>query len=153
MTVRLPILSALAAGALAILAVPAAASAQPVTQHVEDARLTYLRKDHLCELRLGGFISLTKPENNPTQADLDLMREIYALADRIIYDSAILAEQVGPEADKRVIDELLPAWYAALKHGDGQPDKAAILRADLTPGLRDCVEHAQTLSKPPASWK
>ena len=151
MSVRLPILTALAAGAL--LAAGPPASAQPVTQPVEDARLHYLRKDHLCELRLGGFISLTKPENSPTQADLDLMREIYEVADRIIYDSEILAKQVGPEADKRVIDELLPAWYAALKHGDGQPDKAAILRADLTPGLRDCVEHAQTLPKPPASWK
>ena len=150
MSMRLPILSALAAGAL--LAAGPPASAQPVTQHVEDARLHDLRRDHLCELRLGGFIGLTKPENTPSQADLQLLRETYAVADRIIYDSEMLAKQVGPEADKRVIDDLLPGWYAALKHGDGQPDKAAILRADLTPGLRDCIEHAQTLPRPPRSW-
>ncbi|MBP7648520.1 MAG: hypothetical protein KA085_07325 [Phenylobacterium sp.] len=140
-------MSTLAAGALLAAAPPA--SAQPVTQHVEDARLYYLRKDHLCELRLGGFIGLTKPENNPSQADLDLMREVYAVADRIIYDAQVLAKQVGPEAAKRVVDDLLPAWYAGLKHGDGQPNKAAILRADLTPGLRDCVARGQTLADRP----
>lgn len=145
MSVRNRSLPALAAVVLAVLAAGAPASAQPA----EDARLYYLRKDDLCQLQIGGFISLTKPENNPTQADLDLMHEIYGVADRIIYDSEVLAKQVGPEAAKRVIDGLLPAWYAALKHGDGQPDKAAILRADLTPGPRDCVDRAQTLVNRP----
>lgn len=153
MTVRLPILPALAAGVLVVLAAAAPASAQPVTQPVEDARLYFLRKDDLCQLRLGGFISLTKPENRPSQADLDLMDEIMSVADRIIYESEVLAQQVGPEAAKRVVDDLLPAWYAGLKHGDGQPNKAAILRADLTPGLRECIARGQTLAKPPASWR
>lgn len=149
MKARNSTLSGLVAGVLAAIAMGASASAQPVTQPVEDARLYYLRKVNLCQLQIGGFMALTEPENNPTRADLELMDEIAAVADRIIYDSEVLAKQVGPEAEKRLNDELMTAWYATLKHGDGQPNKAAILRAELTPSLRDCIARAQTLVKPP----
>nr|QQZ48630.1 hypothetical protein JKL49_13915 [Phenylobacterium glaciei] len=92
---------------------------------------------------------MTKPDNHPSQADLNLMDEVYQIADRVIYHGEVMAERVGPEAAKRVLDDLLPAWYAGLKHGDGQPDKAALLRADLSPGLRACVERARTLPRRP----
>lgn len=111
--------------------------------------MSALREDYLCQLQLGGFISLTKPESQPSQADLNLMDEVYQTADRIICHGEVMAGRVGPEAAKRVLDELLPAWYAGLKHGDGQPDKAALLRADLSPGLRACVERARNLPRRP----
>lgn len=131
--------------ALALLAASPAA-AQPVGLNPQDGALYRLRQADLCQLRIGGFMSLTKPENNPTQADIDLMSQAFAVADRIIYEGRVLATQVGPEAEKRVLDDVLPGWYAALKHGDGQAD---ILRADIAPDLRSCVARAQTLPKPP----
>lgn len=144
MTARISTLSGLMA-ALLTLAASGPALAQPVQQPVEDARLHDLRQVNLCQLRIGGFMALTAPVNKPTQADLDLMDEVYAVADRLIYESETLAKQVGPEAEKRLNDALMVTWYEGLKHGDGQPDKAAILRADLRPGLRDCIARAQTL--------
>ena len=144
MTLKNPTLLA----ALALL-VASPTVAQPVGLTPRDGPLYRLRQADLCQLRIGGFISLTKPENNPTQGDIDLMGQTYAVAAQIIHEGKVLAKQVGPEAEKRVLDDLLPGWYAALKHGDGQPDKAAILRADIAPGLRTCIAHAQTLPMPP----
>ena len=71
------------------------ASATPA---LAQSPLEDLRQTDLCLLRVGGFVALTKPEHNPSAADLSLLREMYLSADRLIYRSEVLIAQVGEAA-------------------------------------------------------
>ena len=108
-----------------------------------------LRQTDLCLLRVGGFVALTKAEHSPSSADLSLLKEMYQVADRLIYRSEVLISQVGEPAQDGLIADLMPGWNQSLKHGDGEPNKAAILRADLTPGLKACIQSAKSLPNRP----
>lgn len=119
----------------------------------EDGRITFLRYNIVCQLEYGGFLELTKPEHSPSAADLALLNEITPLMPRIVYDGEDLARQVGPAAQKRLEGQTLVDWGMRLRLGEGRPDKAAVLRADLERGLRNCVDMGQRLVNPPPGWE
>ncbi len=127
--------------------------AQTGANRSEDARQVYLRRDNLCLLKVGAFIELPLPKYAPTPSDLDLMDRLAAVSDRLAYDSDNLALAIGPAATKAVNDSLIAGWKPQLQHGAGQPDNTAILRAEFTPDLQDCIATALTLDKPPAGWE
>jgi hypothetical protein len=126
--------------------------AQPTRNYSEDGRVTYLRQDDRCQAYIGAFMAVTDDEFSPSPEDKALLAGMLQMADRIIYDAHKYGEQVGADAVTDVVAQVTTDVNQRSHRFDHLPAgaaRAAALRADLTPDIRDCLDRAERLEKPP----
>jgi hypothetical protein len=124
---------------------PDIAQAQPA----ESADIGELRAIDDCLLYVGTFIATMKDEHNPSADDRVVFNEVMSVADRLIYASEQLTEAVGADVQARIVGEQHAILQTRLAARTGDPNVAALLRADFTPDMRACAVRGMSLEIPP----
>ena len=134
------------------LAVAGPGLAQSTRNYSEDGRVTYLRRDDRCQAYIGAFMAVSADAYSPSEEDKALLAEMLRMTDRIIYDAHKYGEQVGADAVTDVVAQVTTDVNQRSHRFDNLPAgaaRAAALRADLTPDIRECLARAELLEKPP----
>ncbi|WP_304186799.1 hypothetical protein [Phenylobacterium aquaticum] len=134
------------------LAAAGDAHAQSIPKYGEDARIGYLRQDDRCQGYIGAFMAVTEDRLSPSAEDQALMARMLQFTDRIVYEAHKYAEQVGSDAVTDVVTHVTTEINQLAHKYDNLPEgavRAAALRADIAPVIRDCLDRALVMDKPP----